>query len=374
MDNGNPPICAENNKQAPQPDKPNLRSVFTSNLPSILKQLGISLAVSTYQAGKLILVRCEGDKINTHFRNFNRPMGLAVKPNRISIGCFKTVEHYHNVPALIDRLESPEPHDACYLPRSIHETGSIDIHEMAWGAGGALWMVNTRFSCLCTLDAEHSFHPRWRPHFVSGLSPEDRCHLNGLGLLHGKPSVVTALGVTDEPNGWRVNKRDGGILMEVSQNRIIARGLSMPHSPRWYDNRLWMLESGKGALVCFDPRTLQKQTVARMPGFTRGLDFAGPLAFVGLSQVRETATFSEFPLLEELQERICGVYVCDIRNGDVIGFVRFEGDVAEIFAVRILRHQFPELLEKEDELLETCYVLPDECLQDVQPPREIVTK
>jgi uncharacterized protein (TIGR03032 family) len=352
-----------------------LTSVFTSNLPEILKQLGISLAVSTYQAGKLIFVRREGDKINTHFRNFNRPMGLAVKPGRISIGCFKTIEHYQNVPALIPRLETPAPHDACYVPRHSLETGSIDIHEMAWGTGAALWIVNTRFSCLSTLDTENSFHPRWRPKFVSGLSPEDRCHLNGLGMVNGKPAFATALGVTDEPGGWRVNKRDGGIVMDVVRNRIIHRGLSMPHSPRWYKNRLWMLESGKGTLVSFDPQTLKKQEVARMPGFTRGLDFAGPLAFIGLSQVRETATFSDFPLLEEMEERICGVYVCDIRNGQVIGFIRFEGDVEEIFAVQVLHNTaFPELLEKDDALLNTCYVLPDECLKDVQPPREAVEK
>jgi uncharacterized protein (TIGR03032 family) len=352
-----------------------LRSVFTSNLPGILKQAGISLAVSTYQAGKLILVRRDDDKINTHFRSFNRPMGIAFKPDRLSIGCFKTVEYYQNVPALIPRFENPRPHDACYVPRGSLETGSIDIHEMAWGAHGALWIVNTRFSCLCTLDTENSFHPRWRPGFVSGLSPEDRCHLNGLGMRDGKPAFVTALGVNDEPGGWRVNKRDGGILMEVGNNRIIRRGLSMPHSPRWYNNRLWMLESGKGTLVSFDPQTLEKREVARMPGFTRGLDFAGPLAFVGLSQVRETATFNDFPLLEELEERICGVYVCDIRTGQVIGFVRFEGDVEEIFAVQVLQNTvFPELLENNHELLNTCYVLPDECLKDVQAPRVAMKK
>jgi len=374
LDNGNRRQNARDKNQD-HSEGQDLRSVFTGNLPGILRQLGISLAVSTYQAGKLILVRGDGDKINTHFRNFNRPMGIAVKPHRMSIGCFKTVEHYHNVPALIPRFENPGPHDACYVPRHSLETGSIDIHEMGWGAGEALWIVNTRFSCLCTLDTENSFHPRWRPGFVSGLSPEDRCHLNGLGMRNGKPAFVTALGVTDEPNGWRVNKRDGGVLMEVGNSRIICRGLSMPHSPRWYNNRLWVLESGKGTLVCFDPQTLQKQDVARMPGFTRGLDFAGPLAFVGLSQVRETATFSDFPLLEELEERICGVYVCDIRNGQVIGFVRFEGDVEEIFAVQVLKNTvFPELLEKSHVLLNTCYVLPDECLKDVQPPRAPMKK
>ena len=344
-----------------------LKSVFTTNLPGILQQLNISIAVSTYQCGKLILVRRDNQGINTHFRNFNRPMGVAVKPDRISIGCLKTVENYQNIPALIGRLDDPAKYDACYVPRYTIDTGSVDIHEMVWGRNNTLWMVNTRFSCLCTMDTEYSFCPQWRPSFVTGLAPEDRCHLNGLGMVDGVPRYATALGVTDTANGWRANKRDGGILMDVKRNEIIHDGLSMPHSPRWYNDRLWMLESGKGTLVSFDPGGYEKTEVARMPGFTRGLDFAGPLAFVGLSQVRETATFSDFPLLEELEERICGVYVCDTRNGQIIGFIRFEGDVEEIFAVQILQNTaFPELMEKDDELLESCYVIPDEALRDVQ--------
>ncbi|MBN1927154.1 MAG: TIGR03032 family protein [Prolixibacteraceae bacterium] len=344
----------------------NLNSVFTSNLPGILQQLNISLIVSTYQCGKVLLIRRQDNTINTHFRNFNRPMGIAVKPNRISIGCLRTVENYHNVPALISRLEKPEMHDACYVTRSIIETGSIDIHEMAWGSENLIWGVNTRFSCLSTFDGEHSFVPSWRPYFVSALEPSDRCHLNGLAMVNGKPRFVTALGKTDTAGGWRENKRDGGILMDVERNEIIAEGLSMPHSPRWYNNRLWMLESGHGTLVYFEQETGKKNVVCKMPGFTRGLDFAGPLAFVGLSKVRETATFSDFPLLEELEDRICGVYVCHIQTGQVIGFVRFEGDVEEIFAVQVLHNTtFPELMEKTDELLNTTYVIPDDALKDV---------
>lgn len=347
-------------------DVQDLNSVFTSNLPDILKQLNISLAVSTYQAGKLILVRRDGDKINTHFRNFNRPMGIAVKPDRISIGCLKTVESYQNTPELIARLEEPGNHDGCYVPRTSLETGAIDIHEMAWGHQNVLWGVNTRFSCLCTFDFENSFVPQWRPSFISALAPEDRCHLNGLAMVNGRPHFVTALGKTDDPNGWRQNKRDGGLLVDVTQNKILFEGLSMPHSPRWYRNALWMLESGRGSLARFDLSAGKKIEIARMPGFTRGMDFVGPLAFIGLSKVRETATFSDFPLLEELEERICGVYVVNIETGNVIGFIRFEGDVEEIFAVQVLRHRFPELLERDDELLNTTYMIPGDKVQEFQ--------
>jgi len=230
-----------------------------------------------------------------------------------------------------------------------------------------LWMINTSFSALCTIDPEFSFCPQWKPEFITSLSPEDRCHLNGLGMVDGRPKYVTALGETDTVNGWRENKRDGGILIDIEQNKVILRGLSMPHSPRWYQNKIWMLESGYGTLTVIDPVTYEKWTIAKLPGFTRGLDFYGPLAFIGLSKVRETAVFSDFPLLEELEERIYGVYVVDIRNGNVVSFIRFEGDVEEIFAVQVLFNtKFPEIMEVDDELLHSCYIIPDKNLKDVK--------
>jgi uncharacterized protein (TIGR03032 family) len=179
----------------------NLSSIFTSSFPSILQQFNISLVISTYQAGKLIIVRTDNNTINTHFRNFNRPMGIAVKPNRLSIGCYDTIENYQNIPALIAKLEDAEKFDACYVPRYSQTTGAIDVHEMAWGENNELWFVNTRFSCLCTLDTAYSFCPRWRPFYITGLGPDDRCHLNGLGMVNGNPKYVTALGETDSDCG-----------------------------------------------------------------------------------------------------------------------------------------------------------------------------
>ena len=351
---------------APKPDP--LRSVYTHTLGEILKQTGVSLAVSTYQAGKVILVRYdpETETVNTHFRGFNKPMGIAADASRLAIGGTNTVWYYRNMPAVARKLEPPGKHDAAYLPRRVHVTGDIDIHEMAWAADGDLWIVNTRFGCLCTLDADHSFYPRWRPPYLSALAPEDRCHLNGLAMLNGRPQFVTALGQTDTQGGWRENKARGGLLMEVPTSRILLRGLSMPHSPRWYNNRLWFLESGEGSLALANVRGGTWQTVATLPGFTRGIDFYGPLAFIGLSQVRESATFSGIPLVERLTERTCGVWVVDIRDGRTLGFLRFEEGVQEIFAVQVLPNiRFPEMLEWTDDRLKHSYVLPDEALAAV---------
>ena len=175
---------------APQSEKTaDLRSVHTSNLPELFDQLGISLIVSTYQAGKAIVVRNDNGTLNTHFRTFSKPMGIVADQTRLTIGGANTVWEYRNMPALAKKLEPAGKHDACYLPRRIHVTGDIDIHELARDSNNELWVVNTRFCCLCTLDAEHSFYPRWRPPFVSALAPEDRCHLEW--HRHGRwPSQV----------------------------------------------------------------------------------------------------------------------------------------------------------------------------------------
>ncbi|MCI0356178.1 MAG: TIGR03032 family protein, partial [Acidobacteria bacterium] len=214
-------------------------------------------------------------------------------------------------------------------------------------------------------------HPRWRPPFVSAYAPEDRCHLNGLALVDGRPKYVTALGETDTAGGWRTNKRSGGILMDTETNEILLRGLSMPHSPRWYQNRLWFLESGQGSLAVADLEQGTWRTVAELPGFTRGIDFLGSLAFIGLSQVRESATFSGIPLVERLRERTCGVWVVHIESGETLGFLRFEAGVQEIFAVQVLPGlRFPEILEWDDERLAHSYVLPDAALAQVSLPSE----
>src|SRR5215813_8327682 len=301
-----------------------LRSVHTSNLPALFAQLHISLVVSTYQAGKVIVVRNDQGILNTLFRTFTKPMGIAADQHRLTIGGATTVWNYRNMPAVAQKLEPVGKHDACYLPRCIRVTGDIDIHEMAYDHNNELWLVNTRFCCLCTLDAEHSFAPRWRPPFVSALAPEDRCHLNGLCMVDGRPKYVTALAETDTAAGWRANKARGGILMDIERNEILLRGLSMPHSPRWYQEKLWLLESGEGSLAQVDLGRRTWQTVAQLPGFTRGIDFVGPLAFIGLSQVRESAVFSGIPLVRRLRDRTCGVWVVNLETGKTLGFLRFE--------------------------------------------------
>jgi len=125
-----------------------LGSMHTTNFPDLLRQLKGCLVVSTYQAGKLVILRPDGNSINTHFRSFNRPMGMAADNERLALGAHIEIAEFRNMPAVARRLQDPPKHDAVYLARRGHITGAIDIHEMAFDKFGDLWFVNTLFSCL----------------------------------------------------------------------------------------------------------------------------------------------------------------------------------------------------------------------------------
>jgi uncharacterized protein (TIGR03032 family) len=330
----------------------------TDNFALLLRQLNVSLLVTTYQANKLLVVRAVAGRLSTLVRHFDKPMGLAVDSRRLALGTLNQIWFLRNAPDIALRIEPAGVHDACYLPRSSHITGDIAVHEMALSAD-ELWIVNTRFSCLCTLDPDYSFVPRWRPSFISALAAEDRCHLNGLAIVEGRPKYATALGDTNTRDGWRTNKPHGGIVMHIPSGEFVARGLSMPHSPRWHAGQLFLLESGTGRLALMDLASGRGQTVAELPGFTRGLAFAGPYAFIGLSKIRETSAMNGVPLAERRIELKCGVAVVDLRNGRFAAMLEFQTAVEEIFDVQVLAGlRFPEVVGFQQETIQHTFIVP----------------
>jgi len=340
----------------------------TDSFVALLRELNASLLVSTYQANKLLAVRASGPGLSTLVRTFDKPMGLAVDARRLAIGTRKEIWFLRNAPDIAPRIEPAGLHDACYLPRSSHVTGDIGIHEVAWVESGGqetgefgqeLWFVSTRFSCLCTLSPDYSFVPRWRPPFISVIAAEDRCHLNGLAVVDNEPRYATALGTTDIAGGWRADKPHGGCIIDIPSGEFVTRGLSMPHSPRWHDGRLWVLESGIGGLVLVDHSIGRRETVAQLPGFTRGLALAGHYAFIGLSKIRATSAMDGVPLAERRDQLQCGVAVVDVRSGESIGFLEFQTAVEEIFDVQILPGiRFPEVVGFQKESLLHTFIIP----------------
>jgi uncharacterized protein (TIGR03032 family) len=265
-------------------------------------------------------------------------MGLAVRVSELALATRHGVVLLADSPRQAREYppEAPGGYDALYLPRVMYRTCDLLVHDVAFGEDNCLWIVNTRFSCLATLSRRFSFEPRWHPPFITELTPEDRCHLNGIVLQAGQPKFVTALGETDAPGAWRANKATGGVLIDVPSNETVLRGLCMPHSPRWHDGMLWFLDSGKGQLCVIQPGDSNATVVTELPGYLRGLCFAGMYALIGLSLIREKHTFGGLPIGEDNERLRCGVAVVDLRTGQMCGFLEFASGCEEIYEVQFL--------------------------------------
>jgi uncharacterized protein (TIGR03032 family) len=314
-----------------------IQCVASAAFEQWLAHVGGSLCVSTYQAGKVAMVGFDGRQVSLMMRDFDKPLGLAVAGNRIVLATRNDLHIFANSPLLAhDFLEGqPGRYDALYLPRASYHTGDLHTHDVAISDEGIILTV-TRFSCLARLSFDFNFVPIWKPKFITDLVPEDRCHLNGLALLENRPKYVTALGTTDAAGTWRENKAAGGVVIDVTTDEIITRGLAMPHSPRFYDGRLWVLNSGAGELLIIDPATGRKNVVCAMPGYLRGLCFIGPYAVIGLSRIREKHIFGGLPVQTRWERLQCGVAVVDIRTGAATGFFEFTEGCEEIYDVQFL--------------------------------------
>ncbi len=310
------------------------QSTYSPGIPELLASLNISLVLSTYQAGKLIFLSPYQGGLIQLPRNFQKPMGLALNGNMLAVATRHEVVVLANDPRLA-RIHPSRPgqYDAFFVPRATYFTNEMDIHDMTW-AGDSLWAVNTLFSCLCHIDHHYSFTPQWQPPFISQLAPDDRCHLNGMVLVDGRPEYVTALGTTDVIMGWREEKESGGMLMHVPSGEIVLSHLPMPHSPRIYDGELYALLSLTGELVRVDPQRGTYEAVAQVPGFVRGLARHGEYVFVGLSKLRPNRVLGDIPI--DPDKMLPGVAVIHLPSGRVMGLIQYLSDCEEIYDVQVL--------------------------------------
>ena len=295
----------------------------------------LSLAFTTYQTGKLFFIGLQPDgRLSIFERTFNRCMGLCADDNTLYMSSLYQLWRFEN---FFEEGQSHEGFDRMYVPVNGHTTGDLDIHDVAVMDDGQVVFVNTLFSCLSVLDPKHSFTPIWQPKFISKLAAEDRCHLNGLAMENGKPKYVTAVAQADVADGWRDHRQDGGCIIDVTNDEIIATGLSMPHSPRVYQDKLWVLNSGTGEFGTVDRENGKFDPVAFCPGYMRGLTFVGDYAIVGLSKARGNKTFSGLALDDRLADKKaeaqCALQIIDLKSGDIVNWLKIDGVVEELYDV-----------------------------------------
>ena len=322
----------------PAPRQPQFECLRSRQFTAWMAEQRVSLVFTTYQAGKLFLLGLQPDgKLDIFNRTFERCMGLCVSAQTLWLSSLYQFWRFENA---LEPGQAHQGYDRLYVPQMAYTTGDLDIHDVALDKDNRPVFVNTLFSCLATVSETHSFKPFWQPPFISKLAAEDRCHLNGLAMQDGEARYVTAVSRSDVADGWRDHRQDGGVVIDVQTNDVILDGLSMPHSPRLHQGRLWLLDSGRGELGYVDMDHGRFEPVAFLPGYARGLSFINGFAVVGVSKPRNNKTFAGLALDARLREKQaearCGLYVIDLTTGDAVHWLRIEGLVDELYDVALL--------------------------------------
>ena len=311
---------------------------YSPAIPELLLQLRCTLAISTYQAGKVVFIspRADGENLIQLPRTFKKAMGIALHDQKMAIATMEEVLVLVNSPQLAAHYpRQPQTYDALYMPRATYFTGQIDIHDLDYGANGDLYAVNTSFSCLIRIDDNYSFTPIWKPPFISHLASEDRCHLNGMAMQNGSPKYVTAFSTGDSVQSWREVVTTGGIIMDVESNEFIATEVPMPHSPRLFDGALYLLLSATGELIRMDIQTGKYDVVCKLDGFVRGLARCGEYAFIALSRLRKnSSTFAKLKIADIANQ--AGIAVIHLPTGAFVGEIKYHMSVDEIYDVQVL--------------------------------------
>lgn len=317
----------------------NIKFNVSRQFNSWLNEHQISLSFSTYQAGKIFFLGLtESLSLSVFERTFSRCMGIALDPHSKALWVANLYQIWRFENALKPGQDY-QGYDRLYVPQLGYTTGDVDAHDIAIDDEGPVF-VNSLFSCLARPSDRYSFVPFWRPSFISKLAAEDRCHLNGLAIKDQQAAFVTCVSQTDIHEGWREHRHDGGVVIDVQSGDIIADGLSMPHSPRWHQGRLWVLNSGKGEFGYIDTEYGRFVPVAFCPGYLRGMSFHGDFAVVGLSRPRKNQVFEGLALQKMLENKNvsprCGLQVINTLTGDIVHELRIEGIVEELYDVCVL--------------------------------------
>lgn len=323
---------------------------YSPSFPALLQQLGCSLALSTYQAGKVVFVSPLNEQRLVQLpRSFPKAMGISLREGKLAIALKDAVQVFRNSPELAKSYpRKPQVYDALFMPRATYYTGQVDLHDVHWGAD-KLWAVNTSFSALCVVDDDYSFRPVWKPAFISKLASEDRCHLNGLAMRNDMPAYVSALGDGDTPQSWRDSITTGGVVMDIEKNQIVARGLPMPHSPRLYDGKLLVLCSASGELRLIEPEKEQSTVLFQADYFMRGMAKQGDYLFIGTSRIRKSSkTFGKLPMAKKAQH--AGVIALHLPSLKIVAQFWYENSVDEIYDVQVLPNiQRPNIISTDME-------------------------
>lgn len=318
---------------------------YSAGLLAWMRAHNLSVGLSTYTRGKVVLIGPgTSGQVAASERNFGRAMALRVTETGLYLSTEHQVWRFENG---LDAGVHFEGWDRLYMPRSCHVTGNVDVHDIHIDKAGRVLVAVTLYNCLAELDGRGSFSPIWRPSFIDRIVNEDICHFNGFCLEDSVPAYATVTGRSTTPAGWRELRADGGLVIDMRDDRVVTDGLAMPHTPRLHRGKLYVLEAGSGWFGRIDRASGRFERLTWCPGFLRGLSFVGDYALIGLSKPR-SRIFSGLPLDAELKQRgvqpECAVYIVSLANGEICHRLAITGSVEEIYDTAVFAGSLQPML------------------------------
>ncbi|MEM7060222.1 MAG: TIGR03032 family protein [Pseudomonadota bacterium] len=321
---------------------PRLRLVTSPDFASWLAGMQSSLVVTTGSAGRLLMIGTDDDQnLQVCDRIVPDCSAMAVTDRSFWVNSLFQIWRFAN---FLDPGMQDGNHDGYFVPVAGHTTGDLDLHDMCVTHDGDPIFVATAFNCVAVKSDNGSFRPLWHPEFIDGLIGEDRCHLTGLACDDGLPAFVTCAAYSNEWDGWRTQIKNGGLVIDIGTDDVIADGLSMPFAPRVFHGELLLLQAGTGELGLIEMTTGKFEPIAWFPGYPRALGFIGMHAIVGTSMsvergVKEATLLGERLEAADMPAR-CGLFVVNLLTGRTDHWLEIEGIVEDIASVAPL----PEVL------------------------------
>jgi uncharacterized protein (TIGR03032 family) len=324
----------------------------TPGFAAWLDQRAASVAFTSYRAGKLITLGAgQGGALTASDCSLSRCMGLGLAEGRLWAASQHQLWRFDNI---LSPGQRHGDHDAVFLPVQSVLTGAVDIHDIVEDGRKHPIFAVPRFNCLATVAEAHSFEVLWKPSFITDIVAEDRCHLNGLATMEGAPRFVTCIATTNTSGAWRDQRIGGGVVIDVQSGEVVASGLSMPHSPRLYDGKLWIHQSGTGEFGHVNLQTGMFEPLVALPGFPRGLAFHDKWAVIGLSKPREDSGFDGLPIGDRLARdqtaAQCAIIVFNLETGEVDYQVEIGTQVEEIYDIGLIKGiRNPKLVDPDSD-------------------------
>jgi uncharacterized protein (TIGR03032 family) len=245
-----------------------------------LQSRRVCLALSTGESGKIITIGAEPSGFTVFDVSCDLPGALLQTEAGLFVAAHNRVWRFDDA---LTEGELYQGTDRLCLPSQCRPTGAIGIQDMAVEESGRLLVAASAFNCIAQMNSRGDLKPIWRPSFIDSVVREDRCHLTGFCLREGALAFVTVTAASNEKDGWRPRQSGGGQVIDAATHRTVAEGLTRPHAPRLYRNRLWVLEGGTGSLGWIDLAQRRFERFVQLPGSPRGLRFVGDHALVTTS-------------------------------------------------------------------------------------------